>query len=80
MLKHKKPTHVYIGREQCGCCTALVDDGADDSTAELVADIIKSGRTITRVTWKVYVSEVSKEPTFMKCSHGEQPINQLELF
>lgn len=41
--------YTYIGREPCGCITfARIDDG-DASTAEHVADCIRSGRPVERV-------------------------------
>lgn len=40
----------YIGRWPCGCVVAVVHDEKDKFTAEAVADFIKSGLTVERVT------------------------------
>lgn len=72
---HKPKYYSYIGREKCGCCTFIIADipGDEKSTAKEIAKVIKSGRTIERIDWQTYVNVVSKEPTFMACSHTAQP-------
>ena len=42
--------HAYIGRKSCGCVMAVTVDDADDWTAENVAEFIRDGLTIERVT------------------------------
>lgn len=46
--------HCYIAKEKCGCITGVVVDNPArlDGVAEDVADFIKSGRTIERVSLK----------------------------
>ena len=40
----------YIGRKRCGCVVAMVVDLADKVTADAVAEFIKDGLVIERVT------------------------------
>lgn len=47
-------THLYIGRKPCGCAVAAVTDLGDKDTAESVADYIKSGMTVERITVEQY--------------------------
>ena len=74
-----KPTHIYIAREQdCGCCTGVVDDSQSppilvELTADSVADFIKSGRVVERVSYKDFLNKVMNEPGFMNCPHGAKP-------
>lgn len=75
-MKHLRPTHVYIGRETCGCVTAVVNDDGDKATGREVAGFIAQGRTIERVTFEDYRKRIVNEPTFMRCPH---PPGQLPL-
>ncbi len=45
-------THAYIAKKPCGCVTAVTVDLPDhpDWTSHDVADFIKSGRSVERVT------------------------------
>ena len=45
-------TMAYIGRKKCGCYVAATVDDPNDpkETAKSVADFVKSGLTIERVT------------------------------
>lgn len=45
-------THDYIGTAKCGCVVAVACDVPSDPkfTAESVADFIKSGLTVTRIS------------------------------
>lgn len=51
--RYKKATHSYIGRKSCGCVVAARVDTGDKDTANDVADFIKSGLSIERVTHEV---------------------------
>lgn len=79
-MRPPKPTHAYVGRNQCGCCTAIISDTPDDKefVAKEVSAVILSGRTIERLTWQVYVDEIAAEPTFMDCPH--QPLTPNPYF
>jgi hypothetical protein len=63
------PTHVYIGRYDCGCCVAASVDLKDKTTAAQVAEFIESGLSIDRIDFAKYRNEVCKEETFMQCPH-----------
>ena len=65
----EKPAFVYIARKNCGCCVGLVGDEADKPTAKCVADFIKSGLHVERVSWQDYEQKIRFEPTFFSCSH-----------
>lgn len=45
-------THAYIGINQIGSVRAIVfdDPGCEDSTAEIVAEWIRNGKKVERVT------------------------------
>jgi hypothetical protein len=45
-------THAYVGRRKCGCmCGAVADiPGNEDETASEVAEFIKCGLLVDRVT------------------------------
>lgn len=77
-----KPMYVYIAREKCGCCTAIVSDitGLEKETGKWVAKVIESGRNINRVSWQEYANIISTEETFMSCPHRITQATQVELF
>jgi len=64
-------THEYIGRAKCGCCLSVCVDLGDSGTANNVADFIRDGLYVERVTREQFRTEVMREPTFMKCPHGQ---------
>jgi len=66
-----KPTHVYVGRKDCGCCVGLITDRRDKDTGDSVSEFIADGLTVDRVDWRTYTEKISKEPTFMNCPHGQ---------
>jgi hypothetical protein len=78
-----KPTGVYIGRLECGCCVALASDYGDRGTADAVREFILDGLTVSRITWEEY-QKVAQEPGFLGCEHQkakEEAIRaQLSLF
>ena len=49
-----KATHVYLGQGKCGCYFSVVTDDGDKFTASTVADMIRRGLTVTRVTFPEY--------------------------
>lgn len=51
-----KVIHCYIGRIACGCMVAVCFDEPDfpKATATSVADFIKSGYAVERVTYEQY--------------------------
>lgn len=71
MPEESKPTHVYVGRTECGCVVGLVTDMRNKSTGEHVAEFISDGLAVNRVDWPTYVNEICKEATFMNCPHGQ---------
>ena len=72
-----RATHVYVGiKRECGCQVAGVCDDADKNTAKAVADFIKSGLRVERVT----VAEAGV--VLRRCPHGppqKKPGRQLEM-
>lgn len=64
-------THEYIARKPCGCCVACAIDLGDDDTADSVAEWIRWGLTVERVSHEDFRLNVMKEDTFMKCPHGQ---------
>jgi len=54
---------------------ALINDDKDRDTGQTVAGFISEGLAVERVTWDDYTTRVCKEPTFLRCPHG-----QLALF
>lgn len=72
------PTHVYIGRAPCGCVYMLRNDDHDKDTAHDVAEVIKEGGSVERVTWKRYIDVVRNEDTFMACPHQDEQM-EMEL-
>lgn len=75
-VKIPPPTHVYIGREPCGCCTTVISDlpGCEKHTADQVYRTMRRGCTIERVTWSDYRERVSQEPGFMNCQCNPRPV------
>lgn len=72
----QSPTHIWIARERaCGCCTGLASD--EPSLAAEVAEFIKSGRAVDRVT-RIEFEEIRNELTFMACPHLKE-VEQLSL-
>jgi len=65
-------THVYIGRKSCGCCVAAVTDDGDKHTAAAVADFIKSGCTIERLSMEEYRTKPDAMPHGCKCPKPQQ--------
>jgi len=74
-MSNEKPTHVYVGRKECGCCVALVTDGRDKDTGKAVAEFIGEGLTVDRVDWETYTNKIRYEETFFKCPHGQLALN-----
>jgi hypothetical protein len=70
-MPNEKPTHVYVGRKECGCVIALATDMRDKHTGDNVAEFISDGLTVDRVDWETYKEKISLEETFMKCPHGQ---------
>ena len=64
------PTHAYLGRLPCGCCVGVITDLGDEGTAESVAEFIRGGMYVERVTWDTYRFIAHNELTFMNCPHG----------
>lgn len=60
-------THVYVGRDKCGCAVAVITDvehpNAKKETAKEVADFIKSGLTVERMA----ITDWRKAPFGHKC-------------
>lgn len=68
-------TDAYIGRKrECGCCVMVCS--TDANMAREVADAIRGGLLIDRVSIGEYRENISREPTFMKCPHKA---GQMEL-
>jgi hypothetical protein len=59
--------YCYIAKSKCGCITGVVTDMGDKDTAKDVADFIKSGRTISRMT----IAEFQRH--HFGCIHKEKP-------
>ena len=66
-------SYSYIGRRSCGCIMAAVVDTGDKFTATSVADFIKSGLVIERVTSQYVRDNLSH------CPHGNPVPVQSEL-
>jgi len=73
-MNMKQPEYVYIGRLPCNCCVGVVNDDPDDKefTAESVADFLKDGLRVERLSFEEYRRKVTKEKGFMNCYHGQQ--------
>lgn len=71
MALETKPTHVYVGRKECGCVVGLVTDRRDKDTGQGVSDFIADGLIVDRVDWSTYKDKISLEETFMNCPHGQ---------
>lgn len=58
MVASEQATYTYIGRSACGCVRSAVVDHPTDrkTTAKCLADFVKSGQVVERVT-----SEMAKE-------------------
>ena len=69
-MSKKEPTHAYIGRKSCGCCLAVATDEGTSDMFEQLAVWTEEGLKMEHVTWERY-REVSAEPTFMMCNHGQ---------
>lgn len=73
-------THLYIGRKACGCVVAVVNDEPDEPkwTAKEVANLIKSGLTVERISFEQWRAT---DHTAIKfgCVHVSKP-QQGDLF
>lgn len=49
-MDNTKPEYAYIGRLSCGCVVAVVADFGDKDTDRTVAEFIKNGLTVERVS------------------------------
>jgi hypothetical protein len=66
-----KATHVYLGRQACGCAVAFVVDDPDDPkfTAREIAKWVRRGRTVERVL----LDEARSGPFGCKCPKAPEP-------
>lgn len=79
MIKQNKPTHFYIGRKHgCGCIMQVTNDHSQNSksdarfTASSVADAIRRGLYIERITFEQY-TELSGQENFLNgCPHTQK--------
>jgi hypothetical protein len=62
----EKPTHCYVGRGPCGCVWSICTCETDKSTAQMVADMIKSGQVIDRL---LFDEAHSAFLAGLKCDH-----------
>lgn len=58
-------THAYLGRKVCGCVVAITVDDTDNRkwTADAVAEFIRDGLTVDRVT----IEDGRKALNFCQC-------------
>ena len=68
-----KATHSYLGRLTCGCAVAVTVDCGDRVTAKCVAEFVRDGLTIERVTHAVV------RETHFGCVHKEQAQQSVQL-
>lgn len=74
------PTHVYVGRAQCGCVYMIRNDDHDKDTAKAVAEVVAEGGYVDHVTWEEYTTIVKEEETFMMCPCPHQDVQtEMEL-
>lgn len=69
-----KPTHVYIARNDCGCCIGVAVDLRNRNTGKSVGGFISDGLYIERVDWETYREKIQKEKTFLSCPHGQSTL------
>lgn len=68
-------THAYVGRGKCGHVILLQVDMRDRDTAKSVAEVIREGGTVDRVTVDAARTMASQ---FCTC-HRKKPAAQTEL-
>lgn len=76
-MNDQKPTHVYIGRKDCGCVRAVSLDQRSKSTAKQVYAMICDGLIVERMTCEAFDASGGVASLFEDCPHEER---QLSLF
>lgn len=71
MIEHE---YGYAAFEKCGCMTGAVVDMADADTAKDVADFIKSGRRVERMT----IDEINAIGFGCKCAEDQPSLFNLK--
>ncbi len=69
-------SHVYLAYKSCGCMVGAATDCGDKETAAYVANFIKSGCTVQRMTFEDY----RKTAGPLGCKCGPKKPKQGDLF
>lgn len=79
-MTHKDTGYTYIGRMPCGCIVSACVDRGDKHTAKSVAEMIKEGETVERVTHEYFLENCHFTIYPKNCPHQKPQGEQLPLF